>query len=196
MEKDERVQFVRFETTLNKEEFVKRWEQYSHSLNSNADVILQQSEKGGVFTYIAQHRSASGELEFKFANEARASRIMQVPIRTTQAGGYSILQANRLQDSTRSESKIFIFFTDPQIDLTIYTKLFENGNVNIYQAYYENCRYSYVLECYVKTKDAPALLEQIKQHTNFADAGIYKEWIHVQNVNSGKEKGLHVWPTV
>jgi len=194
METDEKVQFVCFETTLNKEQFAKRWEQYGRSLNSNVDVTLQQSEKNGMFSYIAQHHLASGELEFKFSNEGRTSRIVQVPIKTMLAGGYSIVQANRLNSTTGNESKVFIFLTNPQADLTMYKKLFAAGNLNIYQAYYENCVYSYILEYYVKTKDAAALLAQLKEY-NIADAGIYKEYAHVKNSNNEKAKGFHVWPT-
>lgn len=194
METDEKVQFVCFETTLNKEQFAKRWEQYGRSLNSNVDVTLQQSEKNGMFSYIAQHRLASGELEFKFSNEGRTSRIVQVPIKTMLAGGYSIVQANRLNSTTGNESKVFIFLTNPQADLTMYKKLFAAGNLNIYQAYYENCVYSYILEYYVKTKDAAALLAQLKEY-NIVDVGIYKEYAHIKSSNNEKAKGFHVWPT-
>jgi len=194
METDKRVQFVCFETPLNKEQFVKRWEQYRHSLNSNMDVVLHQSEKDGVFSYIAQHRFASGELEFKFTNEGRNSRIVQVPIKTTLAGGYSILEENRLHNSTSNESKMFVFLTDPRADLNIYKELFVAGNLNIYQAYYQNCRYAYILEYYIKTKDSAALLEQVKNYDS-ADVGIYKEFAHIKNPGNEREKEIYVWPT-
>ncbi|MGZ4049849.1 MAG: hypothetical protein ACXVNN_10830 [Bacteroidia bacterium] len=194
METSEKVQFVCFETKLNKEQFAKRWEQYGRSLNSNVDVTLQQSEKNGMFSYIAQHRLTSSELEFKFSNEGRTSRIVQVPIKTMLAGGYSIVQANHSNNTVSNESKIFIFLTDRQADLTIYKKLFVPGNLNIYEAYYENCVFSYILEYYVKTKDAAALLEQLKEY-NIADVGIYKEYAHVKNSKNEKAKGFHVWPT-
>lgn len=194
METDKRVQFVCFETTLNKEQFIKRWEQYRHSLNSNMDVILQQSEKNGVFSYIAQHRFASGELEFKFTNEGRNSRIVQVPIKTMLAGGYSILEANRLHNANSNESKIFVFLTDPRADLDIYKQLFGKTNLNIYQAYYQNCRYAYILEYYTKTRDGAALLEQLKNYDT-ADVGIYKEYAHIKNPGNEKEKEIYVWPT-
>ena len=61
MKIDDSVQFVCFETTLDREQFIKRWEQYNHSLNSNVDVTLQQSEENGTFKYIAQHHLASAE---------------------------------------------------------------------------------------------------------------------------------------
>ncbi|HSQ44496.1 MAG TPA: hypothetical protein VLM16_05840 [Ginsengibacter sp.] len=194
MEADKRVQFVCFETTLDKEQFAKRWEQYSRSLNSNMDVVLQKSEKNGVFSYIAQHRFASGELEFKFINEGRNSRMVQVPIKTMLAGGYSILEANRAHNSNGSESKIFVFLTDPRADLSIYKQLFAAANLNIYQAYYQNCKYAYILEYYIRTKDGAALLEQIRNY-DIAQVGIYKEYAHIKNPGNEQEKKVYVWPT-
>ena len=43
------VHFVCFETALDKERFVNRWEDYSRPVNSDLDVTLQQSEKDGMF---------------------------------------------------------------------------------------------------------------------------------------------------
>ena len=45
MRADKIVQFVCFDTTLGSEQFIKRWEQYSRSVNSDLDVTVQQSEK-------------------------------------------------------------------------------------------------------------------------------------------------------
>ena len=194
METNEKVQFVCFETTLDKEQFSKRWEQFRHSLNSNKDVTLQQNETEGRFQYVAQHRLTSSELEFKFSNEGRNSRIVQVPIKSILAGGYSILQANRLHNAGGNERKIIIFLSDPRADLKIYEQLFVAGNLNIYEAYYENCKYSYILEYYIKTKDSLAMLGQLKQY-DIADIGLFKEYAHIKNVESDKKKDFYVWPT-
>ena len=188
MKSDDRVQFVCFETALDKEQFLKRWEQYTHSLNSNVDVTLQQSERNGIFRYIAQHRFASHELQFNFSNEPR-SRIVHVPIKTSQAGGYSILQSERLDDSVHNESKIFVFLTDSIVDLDIYKQLLPPGNLNIYEAYYENCRYSYILEYFVETKNTANIQEALEQFS-ISDVGIYKECLHVKNRDRARDKGL------
>ena len=193
MKSDDRVQFVCFETALDKEQFLKRWEQYTHSLNSNVDVTLQQSESNGTFRYIAQHRFASHELQFNFSNEPR-SRIVHVPIKTSQAGGYSILQAERLDDSAHNESKIFVFLTDSIVDLDIFKQLSVPGNLNMYQAYYENCSYSYIFEYFVETENAANIFGKLKQFSN-AEIGIYKEFLHVKNRHQRVGKGSYVWPT-
>jgi len=168
------VQFVCFETTLNKEEFIKRWSDYVRSANSDLDVTLQQSEKDGTFRYIAQHRCSVGNLHFIFKRGARSPRIAQTEIRTKQAGGYMIFHGERMNDAQENESKVFVFLTQAQTDVSVYRQLSPHSKLNIYEAYYENCQYAYILEFYVKDKHVPELMEQLKQH-NRAEIGIYKE---------------------
>jgi hypothetical protein len=54
MAKDKDVQFVCFETELDSDQFVKRWKQYTRSLNSDVKVVLQQSGEPGAYQYIAE----------------------------------------------------------------------------------------------------------------------------------------------
>jgi len=170
------VQFVCFETTLDTEQFIKRWEEYSRSINSDLDVTLQQSEKDGLFRYIAQHRCAAGELQFVFTQAKRSSRTPQVGIKTKQAGGYSILQSERMNDAHADESKVFAFLIYPQTDLNVYRQLSAHSKLNIYEAYYENCQYAFILEFFLKNKYVTELLEQLKQY-DAAEIGIFKECI-------------------
>ena len=168
------VQFVCFETTLGSEQFIAKWEEYGRSDNSDLDVTLQQSEKKGVFRYLAQHRCASGEFQFVFTKSGRSSRTPEVEIKAKQAGGYSVLQAGRMNDAHVNESKVFVFLINPQVDLSVYRHLSPDSKFNIYEAYYENCQYAYILEFFVKSDSASALMEQLKQYDP-SEIGIYKE---------------------
>lgn len=170
------VQFVCFETTLNSIQFIPKWEDYTRSDNSNADVTLQQSEKNNVFRYIAQHRCASGGFQFVFTKGKKSSRIPEVGIREKQAGGYSVLQVERKDDARADESKIFVFLVNPQTDLSTYKKLPVSNKLNIYEAYYENCQYAYILEYFVKNKFSAELLDQLNQQET-AEIGVYQECI-------------------
>lgn len=169
------VQFVCFETKLDSEAFILQWEQYVRSFNSDVDVTLQQSKKGETFSYIAQHRCPSGEFQFVFMKGRRSSKTPEVEIKARQVGGYSALQLEWIADPDTDENKIFVFLTDPQADLNIYRRLSTHGNLNIYEAYYENCGYAYILEFFVKEKQAVELMQQIKEQTPAIDTGIYKE---------------------
>lgn len=173
---DKIVQFVCFETILDSELFIKQWEQYNRSANSDEDVTLQQSEKKSIFKYIAQHRNVSGEFKFVFTKSGKSSRTPEVEIKAKQAGGYSILQAERKDNVFTNEIKVFAFLGNPQTDLNIYKQLSSSGKLNIYEAYYENCQYAYILEFFVKKELAEDLLAQLKLN-DITDTGIYKECI-------------------
>jgi hypothetical protein len=174
MSEDKIVQFVCFETTLNTEQFIMQWEQYNRSVNSDVDVTLQRSENNGVFKYIAQHRCPAGELQFVFTRAKKSSRLPEVEIKAKQAGGYLIVQAERINDAHPDESKVFAFLTDPSASLDVYRQLANHDKLNIYEAYYENCQYAFILEFYVKNKHLTALLEQLKSNA-VHETGVYKE---------------------
>ena len=174
MGEDKIVQFVSFETVLDATQFVTQWELYNRSVNSDADVTLQQSEKNGLFRYIAQHRHAAGELQFVFSRAKKTSRIPEAEIKCRQAGGYAVVQAERINDAHPDESKVFAFVNDPRTELDAFRQLENHGKLNIYQAYYENCQYAFVLEFFVKNKHLLGLLEQLRV-LQVTDAAVYKE---------------------
>jgi len=169
------VHFVCFETTLDKDEFIQRWGEYHRSANSDANVTLQQCEKDHAIKYLAQHRCREGGLRFIFSKETNKSRIRRTVITAEQVGGYVILQSARTTETTLNESKIFAFFTSPLIDLNLCRQIDVPAKLNIYEAYYENCSYAYILEFFVKNKYASKLLEEMKKY-NPAEIGIYKEF--------------------
>ena len=174
MREEKVVQFVCFETPLNTEQFIAKWEQFTRSADSDLDVKLQQSEKNGLFKYLVQHRCKSGEFQFVFQRARRSSKTREVPLRVEQAGGYSIVQFTRTTEARRGESKLFVFLIDAPTDLGSYKQLSIPNELNIYQPYYENCRYACILEYFTKDKTAEALMEELKKFTT-AEVSIYKE---------------------
>jgi len=170
------VQFVSFETALDSNAFIPQWKQYKRSMNSDLSATLQQHVlENGRFKYIAQHRCPSTEFQFVFNKEKRSSKIPEAEIRKKLAGGYSILQLERASEPKADESKILVFVINPQTDLDIFRQFSVHGKLNIYEAYYENCEFAYILEFFVKNDYAAAVLQQLKILTRFTEAGIYKE---------------------
>ena len=96
-------------------------------------------------------------------------------IRKKMAGGYSCLQLECVNEPKADESKILVFTIDPQTDLDTFRQFSVHGKLNIYEAYYENCEFAYILEFFVKNEYAGDVLQQLKILTDFAEAGIYKE---------------------
>lgn len=195
MTPNKKVQFVTFETVLAAEPFMNRWKEYTRSPKSDVDVTLQQSEHNGSFRYIAQHRFTSDEIQFVFSREKRSSRVAQESIKLNLAGGYSMLQAEKLTGAGPNERKVFAFISDARTDLKAYKDLSGEGKLNIYEPYYQNCKFAYILEYFIKSNQAEILVEQLK-NLDTADVAVYEEFKVVKNLNAPeKEKDLHVWPS-
>jgi len=169
------VQFVCFETTLASDQFIKRWEEYHRSENSDMDVTLQQCGGERINKYIAQHRGDGDELRFVFSKGTRSSpHIRREFISTKQAGGYIVLQEERTGETRKDESKIFVFLISPKVNLDVYRRTGIDVQLNIYEAYYENCKYAYIHEFFVKNNCVLELLKQLEK-LNPCEIGVYKE---------------------
>jgi hypothetical protein len=180
MRSDKIIHFVSFETSLDREHFINKWENFVRSVNSDTDVTLQESKKNNLFRYIAQHRCDSDEFRFIFTKAAKITRSKEVEIKVKQIGGYSIVQEEKSGDAAMNESKLFAFLISPGIDLNPYKELEIQNKLNIYEAYYENCEYAYILEFFVKNKYVAEFAELLKQY-NPSEVGIYKECLlHVE----------------
>jgi hypothetical protein len=195
MTRNTKVQFVLFETILSFEPFMSRWKEYGRSAKSDADVTVQQSERNGSFRYLAQHRFAREQVQFFFTKEKRNSRVPRESIQSDIAGGYSVLQAERLTGCGPNERKVFAFINDPAADLGIYKHLSAEGKLNIYEPYYHDSKYQFILEYFVKSKNAEDLLVQLKK-LGTADVAVYRECKIPKNLKaSKKERQGYVWPS-
>lgn len=177
------VQFVMFETALDSEAFIPKWEQYKQSIENSQKAVLQQRIlKNGKFKYISQHKCSSSEFQFVFNKERRVSKTVEAEVRKKLAGGYSAVQLECVGETKSDESKIMVFILDSRTDLDSFKQFRVHGKLNIYEAYYENCEFTYILEFFVKNEYAADVLQQLKILTSFVEAGIYKE-CHVSDTS-------------
>jgi hypothetical protein len=69
-------------------------------------------------------------------------------------GGYQAIQ----QEASRSEKArgrtVLVFIKGREIDFDHYRRLRGFQKLNIYQAYFENCVYTYIMEFFVKEHEA------------------------------------------
>lgn len=168
------VQFVCFETKLDSDVFINKWQDFARSDNIDHDVTMHQSVKANGFRYLAQHHCTSGDFKFVFEKSKRSSRTPEVEINAKLVGGYSLMQAAKKKEYQELESKVFAFLIDPRADLEVYKQLNVQTALNIYEAYYENCRFAYILEFFVDNANTEELMELLKQ-PEITESGIYKE---------------------
>ena len=174
MSKEKVVQFVLFETPLDTDEFIEKWEKFTSSADSNNDVYLNRSEKNGLFNYLVQYHCSSGQFQFVFERVRRSSKTREAPLAMKQAGGYLLSQAGRTHKGRRDETKLFAFFSQMPSNIAAYSHLGIPNNLNIYEPYYENCCYACILEFFAKNKNVEALLGELKALTT-TEIGMYKD---------------------
>ena len=150
MKKDTIVQFVCFETNAPAEAFIVQWEQYSKMVSKDHEVILQQATgTKNIFNYVSQHWSLANDFQFIFKKGKRSAHSTEVEMRIKEAGGYIPLQLQYTGETDVNESKLFVFITAENANPDIYKNMVSFKYLNIYQAYYESCTYSYILEFFV-----------------------------------------------
>lgn len=173
MPDDKIVQFVTFETILCEREFISRWEKFTRSDNNDKNVVLHQAEGNGFFKYLVKHSYAGG-FKFIFEKQRRSSKDRQVSIKVVQEGGYFISHLFRGGDCQPDESKVFCFIQNSEADLKLCKEMIRNGNCNVYSAYYENCRFAYVLEFFAKDNRVKEMQQMLTNH-GFDCVAVYKE---------------------
>lgn len=177
MKKNTLVQFVCFKTILETDQFVPQWEQFAKpTTGKNRDsIFLQQATTKSSFKYVSQHHWPEDDFQFVFMKGRHSENFPESRARVVQAGGYFQLQLDHKQVAEDEYIKIMAFSADQQLSLTLCKELEPYKFLNIYQAYYESSMYSVILEYFVKEKDAPVLLGQLKERFPNMEAAIYKE---------------------
>lgn len=175
--KDTIVQFVCYETSMNTEEFIVQWERFTKRfLSKGIEVTLQeQTLLKNKFKFVSRNVWPQDSFQFVFMEGRLSHNFPEGHVKVVEAGGYTPLQleCNHAKGDTL---KILVFTKNPQTDLDAYKKMTGYRHLNIYEAYYESCKYVYIFEFFVKESGAKAFREQLDLQNNVAEIGVYKEY--------------------
>jgi len=175
MKKEKIVQFVSFESTTTTNEFIAQWEEYNNAVIGEQEATLQQERNGkNLSRYLSQHSFDEAETQFSFKTRRRSANSHEVEMHIKQAGGYSVLQLECDHETEANECKVFVFLSKTP-ELQLYKELLGYQYLNIYQAYYESCTHTYILEFFVDNLHVAQLIEQLQSHNRTFEMGVYKE---------------------
>ncbi len=177
MKKDTIIQFVCFVTELETDEFMPKWERYAGGLmNKPAEPVLHQLVTAAKkkFRYISQHEGPEGDFLFNFMKERHSEHFPEHNVRVVHAGGYIPLPVKKRFNEEDGDLKLIVFINHNETDIDFYRQLPSYQRLNIYQAYYENCMYGYIMEFFVAETNVEELEQLIKQRPG-TETGIYKE---------------------
>jgi hypothetical protein len=175
MNKDHIIQFVGFATQLSLEEFSSSWETFAKTFTTvPGDMILQQ-ETGlkGKYKYVSQHECRKQDFSFKFMKGRTSEHFPDKKVKVVQTGGYTVVEIGCHHHDENTDVKIIAFIGHDETDINFYRSL-SYRYINIYQAYYENCAYGYILEFFIAETDAAEFILQLKKRTGI-EVAAYRE---------------------
>lgn len=175
MEKNTIMQFVCFETRLETDTFISLWEPYAKQLlRDSGDIVLQEAlaEKNrNRFKYMSQHECNRSDFQFAFMKGRVHFRDNKAKI--IQAGGYIPVQVQCQHNDVKGDVKVIAFLAANDTDMEFYHRQ-TYRHLNIYEAYFENCAYSYILEFFIQEPEAPALVDQLRSRRG-VEVALFKE---------------------
>jgi hypothetical protein len=177
MNDDSIVQFVGFITTLDFDKFATRWDYYVKLLNTprKQASLRKQNGSSSRYKYISKHSGMSGDFRFSFMNKRESEHFPEHNAKVVHMGGYQAIQGEKGRSDKARGMTVLVFIKGHEIELNHYRRLPLFQKLNIYQAYFENCVYTYILEFFVKEDDAKDFIAALGM--GIADeAALYEEF--------------------
>jgi hypothetical protein len=175
MKKNTTVQFVGFITSVAADEFVTRWEPFAKQfIKGHGEMILEQAETKGKFKYVSQFECPQEDFKFAFMKGRTSENFPDHFVKVAQLGGYTAMQIKYKQGEDSKLVKVIAFISHNENDIEFYKTLPSHKYLNIFEAFYENCMYGYILEFFSAEAQAPDLIQQLKDRVH-AESAIYKE---------------------
>ncbi len=159
------VQFVGFITNADFDKFVDRWSYYVKELGHTKVKATLQKQSGSKarFKYLSKHSGPPEGFKFTFMNKRDSEHFPEHNAKVVHAGGYVAVQTESNDRDKNRWLKAVVFIKDQQADMDFYRRLQFYRKLNIYQAYYENCAYAWILEYYLKETEVPEFMPQLSK---------------------------------
>lgn len=170
------MQFTGYITRLGLEEFAGQWEQYAKSTGNGLPVMALQQAAGAKcrYKYISQQAQSEANPRFNFTGKGFGN-FHDRRVKVEQAGGYMPLQVECRRHNENIDIKTIAFLPHRDAGLDFYRGL-NYHHLNIYQAYYENCLYGYILEFFTPETILEALLQELRQRPAI-ETGVYTKCV-------------------
>lgn len=176
MREDTLFQFVGFETAVNLDDFTSQWENFAKKFfkqDIHAVTLQQQIKSKNRFRYMSMNEWPQDSFRFSFMEGRGSDYFPDHRVKVVQAGGYQ--QVHReCNNCAHDEIKILLMLDEGEAHRSAFNNM-PFHHVNIYQAYYQSCLYSNIMEFFAEESQASELLDQLKKHFLHCDVGMYRE---------------------
>lgn len=176
MREDTLFQFVGFETTVNLDDFTSQWENFARKFfkqDIHSITLQQQVRSKSRFRYMSMNEWPQDNFRFSFMDGRGSDYFPDHRVKVVQAGGYTPIHLE-CENHAHHDMKLLVMVNEEDISRNVLDKM-PCHYLNIYQAYYQSCLYSHIIEFFAEDGDAPELLDRIKKRFLHCDAGMYRE---------------------
>jgi hypothetical protein len=176
MREDTLFQFVGFETTVNLDDFTSQWENFARKFfrqDIHTITLQQQVRSKNRFRYLSMNEWPQDNFRFSFMEGRGSDYFPDHRVKVIQAGGYTPLHLE-CESHTHHDMKILLMLNTEEVGKNAFNEM-PYHFLNIYQAYYQSCLYSHIVEFFTEDGDAAELYDQLKKRFGTCDAGMYRE---------------------
>ncbi|MEO6611479.1 MAG: hypothetical protein ABIT05_05080 [Chitinophagaceae bacterium] len=170
------IYFVGFMTDIGFDEFVVKWDFYAKQVSSShhSVVLQQETEVKSRFKYVSHHKLRNESISFSFMKGRSSEHFAEQKVKVVNLGGYTVVRAGNSQADENSDNRLIAFIGHNDTDISFYQQLLPPRQTNLYEAYYENCTFGYIMEFFPAEKDAEDLLRQLKARPG-VEVSLYRE---------------------
>lgn len=177
MNKDSIIHFVGFITQLHREKFTEQWARYAResSITPGGDIaILQErANTAGKYKYISQHEFSEENFRFSFLKNRSTENFPEQKARVVMLGGYTPVEIGNQRWNEKTDAKILVFLSRDSITIDSYRDILYTYSLNIYEPFYENCAYSYILEFFSRKNETAALVTELQKRKEGEELSMY-----------------------
>lgn len=176
MKEDTLFQFVGFETAVNLDDFSSQWENFAKKFfkqDIHHITLQQQIKSRNRFKFVSMNEWPQDNFRFSFMENRGSDYFPDHRVKVVQAGGYMPVHLED-ENHVHDETKVLVFIHEDHLGEKE-LKRFPHHFLNVYQAFYQSCQYSHVLEFYAENEYALDLFERLKKRFSHCDIGMYKE---------------------
>lgn len=170
------IYFVGFITELERKEFIDPWTNYAGAFPIAPEHVMLQEKTAekGKYRYISRHQPTKQDFNFSFMKGRTSENFSDHKARVVMLGGYSNSGRNIKGKHGNSESRIVVLTNKDLYDTDPYTLLVPDLTLTVYEPFFENCKYSSILEFGTKEADSRKLIDLLKQEKAGEEIAVYK----------------------
>jgi len=170
------IYFVGFITDLGRKEFIEPWTNYASKFPVAPEhiVLQERTEEKGKFRFISRHQPPKQDFNFSFMKGRSSENFSEHKARVVMLGGYNQSDRKIKGKHGTAETRIVVLSNKDIYELEPFVQVVPDLSLTIYEPFFENCKYSSIMEFGTREADTAKLLEYLKKEKAGEEISVYK----------------------